>query len=491
MTTRNTGRRTPTTDPKAGPPGSGTATRVLRATAELLRSIEWMIAAAIARHDPTVPSCEGSEPVLLPPLGSDLPDLPALPALPRPALPTLGHRRTVSIAAMALVPLSMIAMPTGAGKGSSGGGLTPAASTVRGAADATTGQPAPSDGGDTALDSDRGGPAARMADRRAVVPELALDDFGPLEREAAAPEGPLRPAKASDPVVEPESEAEPLPEPEEGFPEEYVERVAALADVHGFAYGETIGEDHVRRIADAYGREIGEEVEEVDIRWLDSHHRARQADILHELGVEFGEWVGENDIARAGRRVGVVVEEPVTALDVEQVRRAAETTLEQQRPTPVFATVGAVRFRVPSRHLHLIGFHEAAMRGALRMGPQQNAPMRTLPTRNRSTPTRSAADVSVKSGTPVLSPVSGTVVGVDRYALYGKYPDLRIQIVPAGDRSKLVTVLHVTGATVRVGDRVASGETVIAERATKFPFRSQIDRFAGDHPHVHVEIRNR
>jgi hypothetical protein len=91
----------------------------------------------------------------------------------------------------------------------------------------------------------------------------------------------------------------------------------------------------------------------------------------------------------------------------------------------------------------------------------------------------------------VLSPVSGRVVEVKRYALYGRYPDARIRIVPDQNPQMLVTVLHVSDPTVRVGSRVRGGRTEIAKRATKFPFVSQIDRFAGPYPHVHIEVRRR
>jgi hypothetical protein len=51
-------------------------------------------------------------------------------------------------------------------------------------------------------------------------------------------------------------------------------------------------------------------------------------------------------------------------------------------------------------------------------------------------------------------------------------------------------VLHMTGLRVRPGDRVVAGETVLADRAHKLPFESQVDEITAEPawPHVHVEV---
>lgn len=59
------------------------------------------------------------------------------------------------------------------------------------------------------------------------------------------------------------------------------------------------------------------------------------------------------------------------------------------------------------------------------------------------------------------------------------------------DPGLLVSVLHVTGPTVRVGSRVVAGETPLAQHATQFPFDSQIEWLTGSAPHVHIEVRRR
>jgi hypothetical protein len=182
----------------------------------------------------------------------------------------------------------------------------------------------------------------------------------------------------------------------------------------------------------------------------------------------------------------------VTQAGEASAELAVDAEAAEDHRTPLFATVGKVNLRVPSEDEVLLGFHQAAFRTAMRMEPVTDdaTPLRTLPSRGRPTPSRSAVDVSVTPGTPVLSPVTGQVRKVKPYALYGKYPDSRVEIRPKADPSKKVTVLHVTEPTISPGDDVVGGETKIAQKATQLPFESQIDRYAGELPHVHVEVAN-
>lgn len=117
-----------------------------------------------------------------------------------------------------------------------------------------------------------------------------------------------------------------------------------------------------------------------------------------------------------------------------------------------------------------------------------------LPTRARGSHAASAVDVAVPAGVEVTSPVSGEIVSVSAYSLYGKYADTRIEIVPEGRPDLRVIVLHVSDPLVSVGDEVTAGETPLAGSSTAFPFSSQIDRFtAAEHgeptPHVHIEVK--
>ncbi len=218
--------------------------------------------------------------------------------------------------------------------------------------------------------------------------------------------------------------------------------------------------------------------------------RAAVADatrVVDDLGSRAAGGIGSEDIRGAAEVLDVDLGERI---DGDAVSRLSEA---HARALPVFASVAGVEMRLPSYRTVLVGFHQASFAPARQMSSHNASlvDMTILPSRGRPTGRRSAVDVAVLPDTPVMAPVSGRVVEVKRYALYGRYPDVRIRIVPAADTSMLVTVLHVTGAHVRVGDRVSAGETVLADHATQFPFASQIDRFAGRHPHVHIEVRGR
>jgi biotin carboxyl carrier protein len=156
----------------------------------------------------------------------------------------------------------------------------------------------------------------------------------------------------------------------------------------------------------------------------------------------------------------------------------------------------------------LSGFHEASYRHAVRMrpwgsplandNPRKDARPPSDPgpnyvimsTRGRPTHATSAADIAVPSDAVITSPVDGTVIEATPYALYGTYPDNRIRIRPTHRPDLVVTVLHVTGPRVAVGDTVTAGETPIAASATDFPFPSHVDAYSGGHPpHVHIEVK--
>ena len=119
-------------------------------------------------------------------------------------------------------------------------------------------------------------------------------------------------------------------------------------------------------------------------------------------------------------------------------------------PTPIFASYGKIQLHlpVPLDKLTEIGFHQASYAWALRMktplkdaknseANQKRGTSRetsTQPTganavlvgkvlrmwRSRPGKPDTAADVGAKPGSPVISPVTGTVVKVKSYKLYGK-----------------------------------------------------------------------
>lgn len=74
----------------------------------------------------------------------------------------------------------------------------------------------------------------------------------------------------------------------------------------------------------------------------------------------------------------------------------------------------------------------------------------------------SCLDCGAPPGTPVLAPLTGTVMRVRSYKLYHKYPDYEIQIKPDSWNDVDLIILHVTDPTVAEGDRVVAGITRVA-----------------------------
>jgi hypothetical protein len=175
---------------------------------------------------------------------------------------------------------------------------------------------------------------------------------------------------------------------------------------------------------------------------------------------------------------------------------------------PVFAVAGGVRLRLPEARPVSLAYHEASMprhvvlrprgscvvcrnRGKYRpaqVGPSQLEYV-VMDSRGRPAAATSAVDVVLHPSDRVLSPVTGRVWRVRRYRLYGRYPDVRVAILPEGRRDRLVIVIHLRDVSVRRGDPVIASETVLG-RPRRFPFLSQVDRYVrGRFPHVHIEVK--
>jgi hypothetical protein len=176
-------------------------------------------------------------------------------------------------------------------------------------------------------------------------------------------------------------------------------------------------------------------------------------------------------------------------------------------PTP-FAAVAGQPLLLPGPVVG-VGFHESGSPRALPLTPvgmpttNLNAPKielppaapgpeyMVMPTRRRPHGATTAVDLRMDHGVTVTSPVDGTVETVADYPLYGRFPDQLIEIVPEGRPDLLVRVLHVEGATVEAGQTVVAAETAIASTTRQLPFGSQIDRYSGEGPHVHIEVIHR
>lgn len=194
---------------------------------------------------------------------------------------------------------------------------------------------------------------------------------------------------------------------------------------------------------------------------------------------------------------------------------AAPAAIEEPSPSPspqllsVFAAGGGVPLRLVAPDPVLVAFHEASYEDGVALRPTgvcgrcKNPTKFTPPrprdrslrylvmhSRGRDTPATSAADVMLREGTEVLSPVTGVVARVRRYRLYRTYPDVRVEIVPDSAPQRRVVMLHLGVVGLVRGDAVEASLTVIGA-PRRLPFESQVDRYVrGRYPHVHLEVKD-
>ncbi len=104
-----------------------------------------------------------------------------------------------------------------------------------------------------------------------------------------------------------------------------------------------------------------------------------------------------------------------------------------------------------------------------------------------------ALDCGAKPGTPVYSPVTGTVMRIRAYKLYGRVDDFEFHIKPDAWNDVDVIILHTKDPLVAVGDRVVAGITQISSVRN---LKAQVSGLqlrtytveGGDHTHVQLNI---
>lgn len=179
-------------------------------------------------------------------------------------------------------------------------------------------------------------------------------------------------------------------------------------------------------------------------------------------------------------------------------------------PAPLVA-VEDLELLTPILDPVVVGFHEASTAAGVEMRPlgplvgnanstrytkpaeyrDDGIPYKVLASRGRAAGPTTAVDVVARPDERVVAPVTGHVTDVRSYALYGRHPDQRVEVRPLKAPSVRVVLVHVSEVGVEVGDLVIAGTSVIADRATEFPFTSQIDRETEPDffPHVHLEVQ--
>lgn len=202
----------------------------------------------------------------------------------------------------------------------------------------------------------------------------------------------------------------------------------------------------------------------------------------------------------------------VGATPAERDSSSGAPSLGPRGPVPMARHASGLELLTPSAAPLLVGFHEASTphaeglepvgrpvgaSGRAAVGPSEgpaDAPVGAsyvvMESRGRPFGSTSSIDVAVPEGLEILAPVSGTVLVVEPYRLYGRHDDVRIEIVPDAAPGLRVVLIHLVEATVAPGERVLAGETVIAASGRRLPFASQIDEAVGSPvAHVHVEVQ--
>ena len=173
----------------------------------------------------------------------------------------------------------------------------------------------------------------------------------------------------------------------------------------------------------------------------------------------------------------------------------------------IFASIDDLPLQLPFASPLYIGFHEASRPEALALDPvgrliandnptkftagedRTGPSYRVLSSRGRARPATSAVDVVLPLGSSVAAPVTGTVVEVKDYALYGSLRDWRVVIEPEGRPDLQVVLIHLEKPSVRAGDRVLAGSTTLAQ-VRLLPVPSHVDYVLNErHPHVHIEVK--
>ena len=114
-----------------------------------------------------------------------------------------------------------------------------------------------------------------------------------------------------------------------------------------------------------------------------------------------------------------------------------------------------------------------------------------------STAMDTSIDVGAKAGTTLRSPVTGTVVLVKDYKLYGEIPDIEIHIQPMGRPDLDVVLIHTYDPLVKAGDKVEAGVTEVSHvrdiakdlTDVQLAFYTPADD-PGNHTHVQVNDAN-
>jgi murein DD-endopeptidase MepM/ murein hydrolase activator NlpD len=163
-------------------------------------------------------------------------------------------------------------------------------------------------------------------------------------------------------------------------------------------------------------------------------------------------------------------------------------------PTPLIAEYQGFEIHSPisANHITEIEFHQASYDTALRLTPlvtivdaeevaekhgTKHVPIDQQPTGDNPLIAEAVStwrldsvgdemtsvDVGALAGTDVYAPVTGTVVKIRTYSLFGVIDDFEVHIQAPGHPELDIVLLHVENLSIKVGDKVQGGCTPIAK----------------------------
>lgn len=210
-------------------------------------------------------------------------------------------------------------------------------------------------------------------------------------------------------------------------------------------------------------------------------------------------------VARAGGGVDTPLRD--TATDATALPVASGVTAH-----PVFARINDKNLVLPvdSESVSVIAYHSVNNESSVALSPlgervdgnlvargverviagPADIRYHVLQSRGRVVTETGAVDVGAPAGSMITSPVTGEVVSVRAYKLYGKYDDYQVDIRPKSLSDVIVSLLLVEDPRVHINQTVEAGKTVIGVVRAPIPeLAERLTSLTGDTgSHVHLQV---
>jgi len=205
-----------------------------------------------------------------------------------------------------------------------------------------------------------------------------------------------------------------------------------------------------------------------------------------------------------------------TAVKSPSLAKPSLNTVEARAQSIIlpYATIPelGITMYLPAEYKHIrgIGYHESSHTRAFSLTPvgtvilndnawdvdvslDSAAPLPAyyiMETRGEYATATTVADIAMDPGTPVLAPISGTIIKVESKVIYDEYQDAQIEMIPDGHPDVRVAFLHVDQIRIKPGDKVVQGKTALG---IPKDWRGSIDAELDDYvkpamPHVHIQV---